>query len=1104
MTGIEEDANTMKMGDLKIGTRLYAGFLIKILLLLTVGLVALYQMNLFGRLVTEMYDHPMTVGFKARDIRGEVYAMSDLALRMASTEDSGKREELGRTIDEIETRALHNFDIVRERYLGPEKDVTAARDAFVNWGKERNEALGRLDSEGVAKPDKSFASSQRKYVEDVLGKIQKIVEFSGGKAWYYLETAGRERAHLRAVMLSLLGAAVLLGLTVTFIVIRSITPPLYIIVRRMKDIAAGDLGHEVEISQKDEIGELADSFREMQAGLRDKAEVAMSVAAGDFSRTVEVKGSRDLLGNALDEMTRSLRRAKRESDLRDWVKTGKNELNRIIVGQSDINLLSREIIGFLARHINAQIGTVYLATDSGMLALGGSFAFSKRKSLAATIEPGEGLVGQAAVEKDIISITNIPDDYIRINSSFGDSPPRNIVALPLVFEDAVKGVIELGSFEELLDEKLDFLRDISSSVAIAFHTVQNQMRLKQLLDETQRQAAQLQVQEEELRTANEELEEQTRSLKESENRLKQQQEEMEVINEELEEKNDFLENQKEQIARKNRELEEIRAELELRAGELEVTGRYKSEFLANMSHELRTPLNSLLLLSRDLSENRGGNLSESQVESAKVIHNSGVELLNLIDEILDLAKIEAGKMVLKVEDVRLSDVAGYVERSFGRVAEEKGISFGTVVGEGLPDTIRTDRQRLEQVLKNLISNAVKFTDKGSVTVEISSPAAVDGASKADPRRGYSVAFSVRDTGIGIPEEKQLVVFEAFQQLDGGTTRKYGGTGLGLSISRDLARLLSGEIKLESRPGEGSTFTLYLPEEPTAQALQDKNGGLAVARKKAADPELPSPSASGKIEVPPAQSSIPDDREDIGEGDRSILIIEDDPAFAGILRDQCHSKGFKALVSPTGEAGLKLAEKFHPAAVILDIKLPGMSGWTVLSTLKENPATRHMPVHIMTVEEASIDALQRGAIGFLRKPVAREELDEAFGKIEEVVDKKIKDLLIVEDNPHQRRAIINLIADADLRIVEAESGADAIAALRACSFDCLILDLGLPDMTGFDFLNAMAGAADISPPPVIVYTGKELTREEERELRKHAESLRGFQNSLGKEDECDKG
>jgi tubulin-specific chaperone A len=721
----------MKMGDLKIGTRLNIGFPLVILLTLAVGVVALYQMRVLAKLTSDMYEHPLTVGYTMRDIRSDIDVMHDLMQELPFARDPLEMDEMERRVGEMEAKVFGQFDLVLERFLGSKEDVNAARRAFVDWKKVRDEEFRLVRAGEKGKSDEATLLAQQKYVNHLRDKTQVMIDFAARKAESFRDSANEEIVSARAVMIALMAATILLSFGAAFFITRSITRPLGIIVSRMKDIARGDLTHDVEIVQKDEIGELAESFREMQNGLRNKAGVAMAIAEGDFGQMVEVAGAGDQLGNAINKMTLNLQRSKTESDLQDWMKTGKNELNKIIVGESDIQVLSREIIGFLARYLEARIGTLYVMSDQGALTLHGSYAFSKRKSLAASIEPGEGLVGQAAVEKEIISITRIPEDYIRINSSFGDSPPRNIVAVPFVFENMTKGVIELGAFEEFSDEKLSFLRDVSDSIAIAFHTVQSQTRLRELLEETQRQSRQLQVQEEELRTANEELEEQTRSLRQSEEKLRQQQEELQVINEELEEKNDFLEKQKAQIAQKNQALEDVGRELEVRARQLEVTGKYKSEFLANMSHELRTPLNSLLLLSRDLAENSRGNLIPEQVESAGIIQKSGRELLQLIDEILDLSKIEAGRMTLRVRDVRLREVAEYIEQSFKHVAAEKRIDFRIVMDDTLPESIETDSQRLEQILKNLVSNALKFTDEGSVTVEMHRPA----PERPEPREG---------------------------------------------------------------------------------------------------------------------------------------------------------------------------------------------------------------------------------------------------------------------------------------------------------------------------------------------------------------------------------
>jgi CheY-like chemotaxis protein/signal transduction histidine kinase len=1077
----------MKIADFKIGTRLAIGFVVVILLTLVVGAIALRQMNLLAGLVNEMYTHPLTVGYTMREIRSEIDQMNDQMQRLLRVSDAVTLDAVERSINDATLQVEDKFDLVMERFLGDKNDVIVARKAFTDWKKLLDRELGLVRTGDKEKLDSDFYPARLEGIDELQTKLQVMIDFAAGKAQSFRDSAGQQTARARTTMVILLGATLLLSLGIAMLITRSIAPALKLIVRRMQAIARGDLRHDVEIDQQDEIGELAESFRAMQTGLRNKAGVAAAIAAGDLNQKVEVAGRDDHLGNAIYQMTAALQASKRQSDRQNWIKTGKNELNRIIVGQGDLKVLAAELLSFLAGYLRAQIGTLYAVSDDGRLTLQGSYAASTRHGPAASIAPGEGLAGQAALEKDLIAVTDLPPDYLRISSSLGDSPPRHIVAVPLLFENTVQGVIELGSIEAFTDAALDFLRDTSGAAAIAVHTVLNQTKRKELLEYTQQQARQLQVQEEELRVSNEELEEQTRSLKQSEEQLRQQQEELRAINEELEEKSAYLEAQKEQIGNKNKALEDIRRELERRARELETASQYKSEFLANMSNELRTPLNSLLLLSRDLEENTRGNLNPDQVESAGVIHKSGMELLQLINDILDLSKIEAGQMSLQIDDVDLQEAAGTIAQRFKRMAAQKGLLFEVRLADGLPPDIKTDSQRLQQILNNLLANALKFTERGSVTVELHRPSAEANLAKSglDPSR--CVAFSVKDTGIGIAADQQLLIFEAFQQADGGTARKYGGTGLGLSITRELARLLGGEIQLASRPGQGAVFTLYLPlEHPPGVDNRPPGAETETAKTVAADPAPAR--ATARTVQPEHIRSIADDREGTGPGDRSILIIEDDVDFAKILRDQCHAKGFKALIATTGEAGLALAEKLLPLAVILDIRLPGMSGCTVLKTLKTNPATRHIPVHIMSVEESALENLQGGAIGFTTKPVNRQELEEAFESIAGVVEKKIKDLLLVEDNAQLRLGIVKLIRDADLNIVEVASGAEALAALEERRFDCMILDLGLPDMSGFDLLKRMGAGRDSAIPPVIVYTGKDLTRAEEGELRKYAETI----------------
>ncbi len=662
-------------------------------------------------------------------------------------------------------------------------------------------------------------------------------------------------------------------------------------------------------------------------------------------------------------------------------------------------------------------------------------------------------------------------------SGLGSVKPRSLIVLPLIHEDRVKGVIEIASLEKFTEFQLDYLRRAMRICAINVEAAQNREYLARALTESRTLAKELQLQHEEQKATNEELEKQAQRLKQSEEELKAQQAKLQAANEELRDFNESLERRKREVEAANRDLSIARADLEEKAEQLATASQYKSEFLANMSHELRTPLNSILLLARLLSENREGNLTAEQIESAGIVYRSGNDLLSLIDDILDLSKIEVGRMELNPERIAVGNLAEALNAGFGRLAEERGLHLAITVRPGCPETVVTDRKRVEQILKNLMSNALKFTEKGGVSVEFDRPQGGVDLSLSGLSSQRTLAVTIRDTGIGIPKDKQMLVFEAFQQAEKGTARKYGGTGLGLSISRELARLLGGEIHLESEPGKGSAFTLFIPVEIGQPATKDKSPTLRIPREGAV-------SATSR---PPAQP-IPDDRAGVGGNDRSILVIEDDATFAAHLVAQCHERGFKCLAAATGEEGLELAKRHQPSGVILDLRLPGMDGWTVLTAMKESPETRHIPVHIMSVEEETIQAYQKGAIGFLSKPVAREGLDEVFRKLEAMFSKRIKDLLVVEDNEILRKSIVKLIGNGDVEVTEAATGEETIRRLRSKRFDCMILDIGLPDMSGFELIKALRGMVDIAVPPIVVYTGRELTREEESLLREYSESI----------------
>ena len=811
--------------------------------------------------------------------------------------------------------------------------------------------------------------------------------------------------------------------------------------------------------------------------------VADEIAGGNLDVVMqggvsEGTGIRRSIGLMLTSLKTNREQVRRQ----DWLKTGIMRLNDVVSGDPDASTLASRTVTEIAEYMEAHIGAFYLADESINLSLLGSYAYSDRKNLSNQFRPGEGLVGQAALEQQQIVLHNVPDDYIRITSGLGDHVPRVITVTPFVYENQVKGVIELGFIREMDDIQAEYLRQAMPILAIAVQSAEARDKLGKALEEAQVLSEELQVQQEELKAANEELEEQTQRLQTSEEQLRVQQEEMEVTNEELEEKNELLE-------RQTHEVERARREIAGKAEELAMASKYKSEFLANMSHELRTPLNSLLLLAQDLASNRTGNLSDEQTESAQVIYNGGKDLLNLINDILDLSKVEAGRMDIHAGSVGIQDLAEAIRITFGRMAADKGLSLEVVLEDTAPQTMVTDRKRLEQIIKNLISNAVKFTEQGGVTVTFGRPKAEANLSRSGLNPAETIAISVKDTGIGISPQQHAAIFEAFQQADGGTSRRYGGTGLGLSISREFAHLLGGEIRLESELSRGSVFTLYLPVENPGGSKTVSTGDARVAPATPKPAAMRSADAGAAAAVPPPQTikGISDDRDSLQPGDKAILVIEDDLAFARVLFDKCRDRGFKCLHSPTGEAGLELAGTYLPVGILLDIRLPGMDGWEVLAALKENTDTRHIPVHVLSVEDPSTKALHNGAIGHVAKPVTREDLESVFGKIEQASADSIKHALVVEDDKTVRDSVVKLLESGNVKVDAAATGMEALDALRETRYDCVILDIGLPDVDGRELLETLVHE-NIELPPVIIHTARDLTPAEEIAVREYAESI----------------
>ena len=794
--------------------------------------------------------------------------------------------------------------------------------------------------------------------------------------------------------------------------------------------------------------------------VRAIAEVATAVTKGDLTRSVQVEARGEVaeLKDNINTMIGNLRLTTDQNTEQDWLKTNLARFTNMLQGQRDLVTVGRLMLSELAPLVEAQHGVIYqVEADDGEYALKllSAYADSAEGGHAERLELGEGLIGQCALDARRILITEMPYDVVPITSGLFKAQPRHVIVLPVQFEGQVKAVIELASLGGFTDLQLAFLDQLTTSIGIVLNSIEATMQTEGLLKQSQQLATELQTQQRELQQTNEKLEQKAQQLAD----------------------------RNVEVEAKNQEIEQARRAVEEKATELALTSKYKSEFLANMSHELRTPLNSILILGQQLTDNPDGNLTGKQVEFARTIHGAGTDLLNLISDILDLSKIESGTVSVDAEEVYFSNLLEMIARPFRHEAENRRLSFELELLPTLERTITTDSKRLQQVLKNLLSNAFKFTAEGSVKLTVSP--ALSGWNPDHPvlRRAASVvAFEVSDTGIGIPPEKQRIIFEAFQQADAGTSRKYGGTGLGLAISRELANLLGGEIQLRSTPGLGSVFTLYLP-------LTYQGSASSRLPPVGADAPLGAPAAGlvpRTTDRPPEQ--IPDDRGAIAPGDSVVLIVEDDPHFARLMVGAAKDKGFKVLVATRGTEALALARAHHPTAISLDIFLPDMLGWTVLSQLKQDPATRHIPVQIVTLDEDRHHGLARGAFSFVQKPASTEGLEEAFARIKGYASPRRKRLLIVEDDEVERNSVAELLSHEDIEIASAATGSEALEKLRRDQVDCVVLDLKLPDMSGFEVLETIRDDAELRDVPVVVFTGRELSADEDATLHTMARSV----------------
>jgi HAMP domain-containing protein/CheY-like chemotaxis protein/signal transduction histidine kinase len=793
--------------------------------------------------------------------------------------------------------------------------------------------------------------------------------------------------------------------------------------------------------------------------VRAIAEVATAVTKGDLTRSIQVdaRGEVAELKDNINTMIDNLRLTTDRNTEQDWLKTNLARFTNMLQGQRDLSTVGRLLLSELTPLVNAQIGVIYQSESeqASDLKLLSAYAYDGGSSHPQIVRIGEGLVGQCAAEKRRMLISDLPSDVAPIGSASFKVRPRNVIVLPVLFENQAKAVIELGSISAFTALQIAFLEQLTASIGIVLNSIEATMQTEGLLKQSQNLAGELQAQQRELQQTNEQLEQKAEQLAE----------------------------RNVEVERKNQEIEQARRALEEKATELSLTSKYKSEFLANMSHELRTPLNSILILGQQLSDNPEGNLTPKQVEFARTIHGAGTDLLNLISDILDLSKIESGTVTVDAEEVLFSNLIDMVGRPFRHQADNRQLSFDVQLDPHLGRSLVTDPKRLQQVLNNLLSNAFKFTEHGGVRLSVS--AAVSGWTPDHPVLSQApavVSFEVSDTGIGIALDKQKIIFEAFQQADASTSRKYGGTGLGLAISRELSNLLGGEIHLRSSPGSGSTFTLYLPIKYIGPTM-----AVRVA-SSAAPTTVPAIGFHAAALAERPVEAIPDDRLEIAPGDNTLLIVEDDPHYARVMVDLARDKGFKVLVAMRGADALELARQYQPTAVSLDVFLPDMLGWTVLSQLKQNPATRHIPVQIITLDEDRRHGLARGAFSFVTKPTTHEGLKEALARIKEYAKPRRKRLLVVEDNPAEQLGITELLGYDDIEIVTVGTGAEALTVLRQQPCDCVVLDLRLPDMSGFEVLQQIGADPVLADVPVVVFTGRELSAEEDAQLHTIARSV----------------
>ena len=934
---------------------------------------------------------------------------------------------------------LYNINNKYKEWVEWEKNIIIAKRKEVSSGKLKLEDLIAIVQSGYGK---NMMDELRSILGDINNEEERLLLNRNADLI-------KMEKETRVIMLTGGALATITAIIIASLSIRMIVNPVKVVTNTFREIAEGEVNLEARLmsNSEDEIGKMARYFNIFMTKLKELIS---------------------------------------ENRNQSWLTTGRAELNEEMRGVREINTLSSRIITYICRYLNMQIGKFYVKTDSNTFKVFGSYSYSSSEGSPDEFNIGEGLVGQAALEDKIVLVQDVPADYMKIISGFGEAVPKNILIAPCMYHEEIECIIELGSFNQFTDVQLKFIEQVSENIATSINLTKAQTKMEVLLNKTLVQAEELQVQQEELRQNNEELEEQAKILKQSEMNLQTQQEELRVSNEELEEQTKKLEQQKRDISENNKLLRKANHEIEGKAKELEIANKYKSEFLANMSHELRTPLNSIIVLSQ-LLENKKANepLTEKQLEYSKTIHSSGKNLLRLIDDILDLSKVESGKIDINFDQVNLAELAENTKSLFTPIILQKNIDFKIEIEDGLPEKIISDEQRLQQIINNLLSNAFKFTETGYVKMNICRPKEEDIKNyKIEENVNKLISIEIIDTGIGIPADKQTLIFEAFKQVDGTISRKYGGTGLGLSISRELARLLGGNIYLKSEEGKGSKFTLvFLDNDNMEQVKLNKEEYSSIDKNYHDNLEEKIISENDINEF-----TKDEHYESKKEDEKLLLIIEDDEQFSTLLSELAYKKNYKVLIEKNSEEAIKLAVKYKPYAILLDIGLANNSGVRVVDKLQNLEYTKNIPIHIISWKEDknSYDKM-KNLVWHIKKPYNLEELYNLFDKIETSLSNDSKKLLIVDEDKSQSNMIYNNLNERGFKTTTLESGLDAYKLLKDEQFDCMILDLNLKDMNGIDLVNKLK-EENLVNFPILIYTEGNITQEEEDKLNKYTESI----------------